>query len=306
MNPMKILMTGSSGMIGSALRKYFEAEGITITRLVRSLKVMKHIPRAVYWNPPYEMPDKASLENHDVFIHLAGAGIGDRRWTKKYRKILYESRVVSTEILTKIIENLENKPKVFISASAIGIYGDQPFNVTLNEESPLGTGFLANLCKEWEAAAAPIRDQGIRVIHARFGIVLSPQGGMLKKILPIFKLGLGGVIGSGNQAISWIALTEVSEIMKFLMAKEELEGAVNVVSPTPVTQEKFTHTLARVLHRPAFLPVPSFAVKWFLGEMAEELLLSGQAVIPAKLIRHGYRHKYENLERALVDLLSPS
>lgn len=301
---MRIAITGSSGLVGSAVADYFKAQGHFVAHILRpsSPKINK-IPHIV-WDIDKKSINTAALEGHDVFIHLAGASIADKRWTRGYKNQIYASRVDSTALLSHALSKLRKPPAVFISASAVGYYGYRSSLKTVDEGTVLGKGFLAGVCKDWERATEALEKSSIRVIHARFGMVLSQKGGALAKMLPIFKLGLGGKIGSGKQMISWVALEEIPLMMDFIIRLTHLRGPVNFVSPQAVTNREFTKTLGRVIHQPAFLPLPSLAAKLMFGQMANELLLNGLNVLPRRLKEQKYSFKYTDLESALKNILT--
>ena len=296
---MKIVISGASGLIGTQLVNHLASNGHEVVRLVR------RSPKSgeVQWNPKAGTLDAAALEGSDAVIHLSGAGIGDKRWTNSYRKEILDSRTQTTALLANTIASLSQKPKVFLSGSAIGIYGARN-DEQLTEVSTHGTGFLADVCEHWEAAAKPAVDAGVRTVFLRTGIVLTPKGGALKKLLPLFKLGVGGKFGNGKQWQSWISIDdEIGAIEHLLTAN--VSGAVNLTAPNPVTNAEFTKVLASVLKRPAIVPVPTFAPKIVLGgELADALLFTGQRVIPAALNASGYAFKHSTLESALRSLLS--
>ena len=296
---MKIVVSGASGLIGTQLVANLSSSGHEVVRLVRKS------PKAseIQWNPKSGTLDAAALEGADAVIHLSGAGIGDKRWTDGYRKEILDSRTATTALLAKTMASLSRKPSVFLSGSAIGIYGARN-DEQLTEVSTHGTGFLAEVCEQWEAAAQPAVDAGIRTVYLRTGIVLSPKGGALKKLLPLFKLGVGGKFGNGKQWQSWISIDdEIGAIEHLLTAN--VSGAVNLTAPNPVTNAEFTKVLASVLKRPAIVPVPTFAPKILLGgELADALLFTGQRVIPAALNASGYNFKHTTLESAFRSLLS--
>ena len=296
---MKIVISGASGLIGTQLAKHLARNGHEVVRLVR------RTPKSgeVQWNPAAGSLDAETLEGSDAVIHLSGAGIGDKRWTNSYRKEILDSRTQTTALLANTIASLTQKPKVFLSGSAIGIYGARN-DEQLTEVSTHGTGFLADVCEQWEAAAKPAVDAGVRTVFLRTGIVLTPKGGALKKLLPLFKLGVGGKFGNGKQWQSWISIDdEIGAIEHLLTAN--VSGAVNLTSPHPVTNAEFTKVLASVLKRPAIVPVPTFAPKILLGgDLADALLFTGQRVIPAALNASGYMFKHSTLESALRSLLS--
>ena len=296
---MKIVVSGASGLIGTQLVAKLSSSGHEVVRLVR------RSPKAgeIQWNPKSGTLDAAALEGTDAVIHLSGAGIGDKRWTDGYRKEILDSRTATTALLANTMASLSRKPSVFLSGSAIGIYGARN-DEQLTEVSTHGTGFLAEVCEQWEAAAKPAVDAGIRTVYLRTGIVLSPKGGALKKLLPLFKLGVGGKFGTGKQWQSWISIDdEIGAIEHLLTAN--VSGAVNLTAPNPVTNAEFTKVLASVLKRPAIVPVPTFAPKILLGgELADALLFTGQRVIPAALNASGYNFKHTTLESAFRSLLS--
>ena len=296
---MKIVVSGASGLIGTQLVAKLSSSGHEVVRLVR------RSPKAgeIQWNPKSGTLDAAALDGVDAVIHLSGAGIGDKRWTDGYRKEILDSRTATTALLATTMASLSRKPSVFLSGSAIGIYGARN-DEQLTEVSTHGTGFLAEVCEQWEAAAKPAVDAGIRTVYLRTGIVLSPKGGALKKLLPLFKLGVGGKFGNGKQWQSWISIDdEIGAIEHLLTAN--VSGAVNLTAPNPVTNAEFTKVLASVLKRPAIVPVPTFAPKILLGgELADALLFTGQRVIPAALNASGYMFKHTTLESAFRSLLS--
>ena len=296
---MKIVISGASGLIGTQLVAKLSQSGHEVIRLVR------RSPKSgeIQWNPKSGTLDAAALEGADAVIHLSGAGIGHKRWTTSYRKEILDSRTDTTALLAKTIASLSRKPSVFLSGSAIGIYGARK-DEQLTEVSTHGTGFLAEVCEQWEAAANPAVDAGVRTVYLRTGIVLTPKGGALKKLLPLFKLGVGGNFGNGKQWQSWISIDdEIGAIEHLLTAN--VSGAVNLTAPNPVTNAEFTKVLASVLKRPAIVPVPTFAPKIVLGgELADALLFTGQRVIPAALNASGYSFKHSTLESALRSLLS--
>ncbi len=299
---MKVLVSGSNGLVGSALVKSLEAQGHRVGRLVRH---RADITRdEIYWSGEGGSVDASALRVFapDAVVHLAGESIASGRWNEALKTKIRESRVKGTAILARALASLDQAPRVWINASAVGFYGDRGSEV-LTEDSVPGQGFLAQVCQEWEAAAQAARDRGIRVVDLRLGMVLSPEGGALKKMLIPFRLGLGGVIGNGRQYMSWITLDEVVSVLNFALASEKLQGAVNAVSPQPVTNREFTKTLARVLWRPACLPMPASTARLVFGEMADALLLSSQRVLPKKLQAAGYGFTHGDLKSALVDLL---
>ena len=296
---MKIVISGASGLIGTQLVTSLKSSGHEVVQLVRRTAGAGQI----MWDPKSGKLDPASLEGCDAVIHLSGAGIGDKRWSDAYRREILVSRTATTLLLANTIASLQRKPSVFLSGSAIGIYGARG-DEQLTETSAHGTGFLADVCEQWEAAAKPAIDAGVRTVFLRTGIVLSPKGGALKKLLPLFRLGVGGKFGNGKQWQSWISMDdEVASIIHLLTAN--VSGAVNLTAPQPVTNAEFTKVLARVVKRPAIVPVPTFAPKILLGgELADALLFTGQRVMPQALTASGYVFKHSTLESALRSLLT--
>ena len=295
---MKIVISGASGLIGTQLVEQLQQHGHDVVRLVRRAANTGEI----MWDPKAGVLSASALEGADAVIHLSGAGIGDKRWTSSYKREIMESRTITTSLIANTIANMSRKPSVFLCGSAIGVYGPRG-DEQLTEVSTNGTSFLADVCEQWEAAAKPASDAGVRTVLLRTGIVLTTKGGALKKQLPLFQLGLGGKFGNGKQWQSWISIDdEVGAIEHLLTAN--VSGAVNLTAPNPVTNAEFTSTLARVVKRPAFLPIPPFAPKAILGgELADALLFTGQRVIPAALNASGYQFVHPTLEVALRALL---
>lgn len=297
---MRIAITGSTGLIGSALVSHLRASGHETVSLVRRAPAS---PAEVQWDPSRGVLNPKDLEGVNAVVHLAGAGIGDKRWTESYKNEILESRTKSTELLAQRLTEVDVKPSVFLSGSAIGIYGPRG-DEELSENASHGTTFLADVCERWESATGPAQAAGIRTAHLRTGIVLSTQGGALKKQLPLFKLGLGGRFAKGDQWQSWISITDEIRAITHLLTSS-LEGPVNLTAPEPVTNGEFTRVLASVVKRPAILPIPSFGPKLLLGgELADALLFTGQRVIPTALMRDGFVFTHSTLESALRDLLS--
>jgi uncharacterized protein (TIGR01777 family) len=297
---MRVLVTGSSGLVGSALASQLEGDGHTVTRLVRSKRGTGE--DRVLWDPEAGTIDSASLEGLDAAVHLAGESIAAGRWTAARKARILESRTKGTQLLAEALAGLRERPKVLVSASAVGYYGDRG-DESLREESASGSGFLADVCRQWEAAAAPAAQSGIRVVHPRFAMILSTAGGALQRLLLPFRLGLGGRLGSGKQFMSWVALDDVVGAICHALTHDDLQGPVNVVSPTPVRNDEFTKTLGRVLRRPTVFPLPAFVARLAFGQMADELLLTSQRVEPAKLLASGYQFGFPDLEDALRHLL---
>jgi uncharacterized protein (TIGR01777 family) len=295
---MKVLISGATGLIGSALIPELESGGHQITRLTRS-------PRSgsdVGWNPDAGEIDASRLEGHDAVVHLAGESIGEGRWTPEKKRRILESRTKGTRLLAETIASLPEPPKVMVSASAVGYYGDRG-NELLREDSGPGSDFLAEVCKAWEAAADPAREADIRVVHPRNGIVLSAEAGALARMLPIFKLGGGGRIGSGRQWWSWVAIDDVAGAIVHALTDDSVEGPVNFGGPNPLTNVEFTRVLGKVLNRPTIFPLPAPAARLMLGEVADALLLASQRMEPAKLKETGYEYRYPELEGTLRHLL---
>jgi uncharacterized protein (TIGR01777 family) len=297
---MRVVVTGTSGLIGSALVPALRADGHEILALVR-----REPRRAdeIQWDPAAGRLDPGALAGVDAAVHLAGAGVGDRRWTDAYKKTIRDSRVLSTQLLAERLAGLEPRPKVLVSASGMGIYGDSG-DVPVDETAPAGSsGFLAGVAQEWEAATAVAADAGIRVCHLRTGLVLSSRGGAMARMLPLFKLGVGGKLGSGRQWWSWVSLADEIGVIRFLLDADGVRGPVNVVSPNPVTNAEFVQALGRAVHRPSLLPVPAFALKAVLGEFSSEILDSLR-VVPGVLTKAGYPYVHPELDRALAAVVA--
>lgn len=300
---MNVLVTGSTGFVGSALVPFLTTGGHRVTRLIRSKsRPTKSDISEVQWDPAEGSIDLSGLEGFDAVVHLAGENIAKGRWTPAKKARIRESRVKGTALLCRSLTQLKRPPKVLVCASAIGYYGDRG-NEILGERSSPGQGFLSEVCKDWEAAAQPAVKKGIRVVQNRLGMILSPAGGALAKMLPPFRMGAGGIIGSGRQYVSWIALDDVVGVIHHALLSDKLEGPVNTASPQPVTNREFTKTLGRVLGRPTLFPMPEFAARLAFGEMADELLLASTRVEPARLLTSGYTFRFPELERALRYLL---
>jgi uncharacterized protein (TIGR01777 family) len=285
---MKIAMTGSSGLVGSALMPILIAAGHDVVPLKR--------PRD--WNPDKGTSNLSALSGVEAVIHLAGENIASGRWTAARKQSVLDSRTKGTRLIAETISRMERPPQVLVSASAIGYYGDRGNEVLIENSAP-GTGFLAEVCSQWEAATDPATRKGIRVVHLRIGLVLSPSGGALGKMLLPFKLGLGGRIGSGRQFWSWISLDDLCGAIAHCTQATELHGPVNIVSPTPVTNAEFTKALGRALGRPTIFPVPAFALRTALGEMADALVLASARVEPKKLMASRFVFRHTELEATL-------
>jgi len=294
--PLRIAVSGSSGLVGTAFVRFMESDGHEILRLVRRAAVPAR-PQ-LRWDPETGAIDRDGLEGLDAVVHLAGENIASGRWTASRKARLTESRVAGTTLLTETLAGLSRTPPVLVSASAIGFYGDRG-DEPLDENSAAGRGFLPQLATAWEASTEPAERAGIRVVKLRIGVVLSPKGGALAKMLPPFRLGLGGRLGGGRQIMSWIALADLVRAMRFAIVTPALSGAVNATAPGPVSNAEFTRTLARVLRRPAVFPIPAFVLRALFGELADEVLLAGMKVLPRRLEEAGFPFEHRELEEAL-------
>jgi hypothetical protein len=300
---MRVAISGASGLIGSALAGSLRADGHQVVRLVRSSKAAA-APDAVAWDPAAGTIDRARLEGVDGVVHLAGAGVGDKRWTEARKQEVLQSRTRGTGLLAQALTELDTPPTVLVSGSAIGFYGDRG-DEELTEASPPGGGFLANLVIAWEQAAQPARASGIRTVLARSGIVLSKRGGAFPKMLLPFRFGVGGPFGSGRQWMSWITLADEVAALRFLLEAADVEGPVNVTAPGAVRNHDLAKALGRALHRPALLPVPRFAMKLVLGgQMAEEMTFYSQRVLPTVLEGAGHRFLHPDIDTALAAMLA--
>ncbi len=298
---MKVLISGATGLVGTALTSLLKKSGDQVVPISRRLSGQD----AIQWDPESGQLDARSLDGVDAVVHLAGENLASARWTAEQKARIRGSRTQGTRLLAQTISQLAHPPSVLVSASAIGYYGSRGAE-QLDEASGPGTGFLAEVCTEWEAAAQSVLDRGVRVVHPRIGMVLASHGGALAKMLLPFKLGVGGIIGSGEQFMSWISLDDLTAIFRNLLTNEIFSGPVNAVAPGTVTNREFTKTLGRVLKRPTIFPMPSFAARLAFGEMAEELLLSSARVLPKRLSESGYNFRYPELEGALKFLLRGS
>lgn len=299
---MRIAISGSTGLIGTALTRALRADGHDVVRLVRGEPPFPDAPLAVRWDPAAGTIEADKLEGVDAVVNLSGRSIGTKRWTDDEKRLLLESRTASTALLAGTLAGLERPPRVFLSGSAIGIYGDGG-DEELTETSPPGTGFLAELCRQWEAATEPAEAAGIRVCHLRTGLVLAPDGGFLDRPVLLTKLFLGGPIGSGRQWWSWIDIDDEVDAIRFLL-DHDTAGAVNLVGPSPETNRSFTKALGRVLGRPTLLPAPAFGVRLILGrELADEVVLAGQRVLPRSLEGAGFDFRYDDAEASLRHVL---
>jgi uncharacterized protein (TIGR01777 family) len=295
---MRIAVTGAGGLIGRPLCEALRNAGHQVLEITRNPRQESHIG----WNPDQGIVQADRLEGIGALVHLAGENIAGARWNPSVKQRIRDSRVRGTEVISRTLATLSTRPGTLICASAVGYYGDRGDEL-LQESSSPGHGFLAEVCQAWEAAAEPARQAGLRVVHLRLGMVLARHGGALAKMLPAFRWGVGGRIGNGKQYWSWIELSEVVNIILYALNETSLGGPVNVVAPEPVTNAEFTRTLASVLHRPAFLPMPAWAARLVLGEMADALLLASTRAIPARLQQAGYSFRFGRLQSALEHLL---
>ncbi len=293
---LRVAVSGTGGLVGGALVPFLTTAGHDVRRIVRGKA--DHARGEVAWDDARGSFDAAALEGLDAVVHLAGAGIADERWSDERKKLIVSSRVDGTAQLARTLASLRLKPKVLVCASAVGIYGDRPRGESVDEDSAPGAGFLPETCRAWEAAADAARQAGIRVVHLRIGVVVSSKGGVLAKLMAPFKMGLGGPVGTGEQGMSWIALDDLLGAIRFAIGAP-LEGAVNAVAPTPVSNQIFGETLAHVIHRPAVAPLPAMAVKTMFGEMGERLLLEGAFVHPKRLQAAGFQFVLPDLEHAI-------
>ncbi|MEV0753237.1 TIGR01777 family oxidoreductase [Streptosporangium sp. NPDC050280] len=298
---MTIIVTGSSGLLGTALVEALRDDGARVVRLVR------RVPEGddeAFWNPAKGVVDQAALEGAEAVIHLAGAGIGDRRWSEDHKRELTRSRVEGTRTLAGALAGLGAKPAALLSGSAIGFYGDTG-DVAVDETASAGEGFLAQeVVVPWEAETAPAEEAGIRVVRLRTGLVLSGRGGMLSQILPVFRMGLGAPLGSGRQYWSWISIDDWVLAVQHILKNPGISGPVNVTAPEPVTNAEFTKALGTALHRPTMpLAVPGFVLRAAIGEFAEEGVLTGQRVLPRRLLESGYAFRHTRLDEALAAVI---
>lgn len=293
---MKILLGGASGMIGSYLKELLRKRGDDVHALVRPES--KTARNSIPWAPSKGQLDTDPLEAFDAVVHLGGTNVADGPWTKKRKKAIRDSRIDSTNLLAQKLAATKQPPKVFVCASAIGIYGDRG-DTLLNENATPGSGFLEDVAKDWEAACAPAIEAGIRVVNARIGIVLAREGGALEKMLMPFKMGVGGKLGSGQQYMSWISLEDVTRALIFCIDNTKISGPVNLTAPNPVSNAAFTKALGEVVHRPTVLPVPRFAIRTFFGEMGDKLLLGSTRVDCKKLRDAGFTFAHEEPQAAI-------
>jgi hypothetical protein len=299
-SPANILLSGASGMLGAVLRQSLDDCGFPVLQLVRRTP---QGPNQLLWNPAESPLDPEPLEGLSAAIHLSGANVAAHRWTPEWKQQIRSSRVDSTRALSETLASLKNPPQTLLVASATGIYGDRGDQI-LDESSAPGHGFLAQVCQDWEAAVQPAVDAGIRVVHLRFGVVLGHDAGALAKLVPLFRLGLGGRLGSGRQWMSWISLTDAVSAMLFALDSPSLTGPLNLTAPQPITNAEFTRALAHAVHRPAFLPAPAFALRIAMGQMADEALLASARALPAKLTCTQFPFAHPTIEQALAAALA--
>ena len=299
MNKFKIAVTGSTGLLGRAVVKYFKAQGHEVFRLIRPDSKVVSDKNDVIWDVISQRIDLEKLEGIDVVIHLAGENLAAHRWSNEFKDKILTSRVQGTTFLSGILFKLKNPPKVFLAASAVGYYGSHHGAEILDESSPQGEDFLAQLCMLWEEATKGAELAGIRVVNMRTAAVLGREGGALGKMLPIFRMGLGGPLGDGQQMFSWICVDEIPLAMEHIINSVELKGAVNLAAPNAVTNREFTDRLGRTLNRPTIFPIPAVAIRMMFGEMADAILLSSINAVPKKLTESGYRFKFSSLDETL-------
>jgi uncharacterized protein (TIGR01777 family) len=292
---MKIAVSGASGLMGSALVPALRSDGHEVVRLVRRAASARD---EVEWDPAAHRLDPADLSGVDAAVNLSGAGVGDRRWTAAYKRTILTSRVDTTTTLADALAKLDPAPRVLLSASGMDFYGDTGARV-VDESAPSGDGFLAGVCRAWEAATEPAGSAGIRVVHLRSAPVLSRKGGFLGRIVPLFRLGVGGCLGSGRQYWPWISLRDQVDAMRFLLTADTVDGPVNLTGPAPVTNKEFTAALAAAVHRPAVIPVPGFALRIAVGGFAQEVVLTGKRAVPAVLTAAGFRFTHPDVATAL-------
>ncbi|MFH0945457.1 MAG: TIGR01777 family oxidoreductase [Planctomycetota bacterium] len=298
----RVGVSGASGLVGTALRPWLEGHGYEVAPFLKG-GMRNRVPCGIEWEPRRGLADWAALENLRAVVHLAGENIASGRWTRSKKRRIRDSRVDGTAALCKALARLDRPPEVLICASAVGYYPES--SAEQDESSPPGDGFLARVCVDWEAAAAPAREAGIRVVNLRIGMVLAREGGALKKMLKPFRLGLGGRIGSGRQFMSWCSLTDLVRIIGFALETKNLEGPVNAVAPAPVTNGEFTRTLGKLLKKPTILPVPRPILRLALGEFAK-VVTSSQRILPQRLLAAGFRFEHPVVESALRAALSES
>jgi uncharacterized protein (TIGR01777 family) len=293
-----VLVTGASGLVGQALLPRLEAAGYR----TRAMRRGRCAGSDIGWSPETGVADKSQLEGAGAVVHLAGENIAVGRWNAAKKQRIRDSRVLGTQRLCESLASLKSPPRTLVCASATGFYGDRGVE-QLTEASAAGSGFLSDVCVEWEQAARPAVERGIRVVHLRIGVVLTPAGGALQKMLLPFKLGVGGVVGSGNQYWSWVSLDDVVGAIAHCLSHDEISGPVNAVAPNPVTNREFTKALGKALHRPTIFPMPAFAARLALGEMSDALLMASTRAFPTKLAASGYQFRHADLSSAFHDML---
>lgn len=296
----RMLVSGAGGLIGSAVCAHFRAQGWSITKLTRRSEQCAN--DEIYWQPSGGVIDGRALNNFDVVVHLAGENIASGRWTKKKKQRIWDSRIRGTKLLCELLAQQPSPPKLVITASAVGYYGDTGARL-VDESSAAGTNFLADVCKHWEISTAACEQAKIRVVKMRLGVVLSQRGGVYARLRPLFGAGLGGVVGSGDQYMSWITLADVVRFVEKAIESSAIHGPVNLVAPQPVTNREWTKSLGKVLRRPTIFPLPRFAVKLLMGEMGSLLLLASSRVDPQKLREYSFEYRYTDLEKAFEALL---
>ena len=297
-----IAVSGATGLVGQGLQAALRLRGVRICRLVRPSSVGDRLPDDIPWDPGAGTIEAARLEDVDGVVHLAGESIAGGRWSAARKRRILESRTQSTRLLAEAIAGLSRPPPVLVSASAVGFYGACGAKA-VDDFAPPGEGFLADVAQAWEGAAEPARKAGVRVVHPRFGVVLDPAGGALAKLLPVFRLGLGGRLGDGRQLMSWIALEDAANAVLHLLDRDDLHGGVNVTAPFPLSNADFTRALSKAISRPAMLPVPAFALRAAVGQLADEALLSGVGALPQRLNETGFRFSWPRVEPFLRHVL---
>jgi len=298
---MKIAISGASGLVGAALSEHRKKLGDVIVPMVRDPQSASG-GKGIFWSAELGIIDETAFEDIDVVIHLAGEGIASGPWTEARKAAIRDSRARGTWLVSGALSHARKKPKVLLVASAVGYYGDRGDDI-LTEESVQGDGFLAEVCRDWECASQLAREAGIRVVHMRFGIILDKEKGMLPRLLPIFRTGLGGRAGSGKQYMSWIAISDLVRGVDFLLDHDELSGPVNFTAPNPVRNAEFSSVLGKVLHRPSVVAVPAPILKLTTGQMADEMILASTRALPARLSAAGFEFRYPEVEGALRHLL---
>jgi uncharacterized protein len=299
---MRIAITGATGMIGNCLTAFLLAQGHRITVITRRNSYHDPQTSVIVWDPALNYIENEQLEGFDVIIHLAGANVGEY-WSPEHKKNILVSRTQPTKLLCESLSRVTAKPSLLICASAIGFYGNHPPQEVLDENSPSGEGFLADVCRQWEGETNILLQSGIRIVRMRLGVVLSKAGGALAKMSLPFQLGIGGCLGNGQQMMSWVAVDEIPYVVDHLIKNDQISGGVNVVSPQPVSNALFTKILSQVMRRPAVLPVPGFAIRLLFGEMGQQLLLEGAYVLPRRLQESGYQFRFADLKAYLQKVI---